>query len=84
MATSQGLDLQGAMTKDRLKWRIASLKVHEKGKKRRANKDGQKVTEYWLDPDNIKKKLALQRHLFLHVAYGPSRTSSMHLFLCDR
>jgi len=61
MASSQGLDLQGAMTKDRLKWRIASLKVYEKGKKRRANKDGQKVTEYWLEPDNIRK--ILDNHL---------------------
>ncbi len=55
-ATSQGLDLQGSMTKERFGKRLASLKVYEK--RNRANRSGEKVMEYWMEPGVINSKLA--------------------------
>jgi DNA primase len=59
MATSQGLDLQGRMTRDRLGKRIAALRVSEETK--RATQSGRKVTLYRIDPEVIAKKL--ENHL---------------------
>lgn len=55
MATSQGLDLQGRMTRDRLGKRLSALKVTEEIK--RGNWNGRKVTLYRMDPQVIAKKL---------------------------
>jgi DNA primase len=59
MATSQGLDLQGIMTRDRLGKRISALRVAEETK--RGNWNGKKVTLYRMDPEVIDKKL--ENHL---------------------
>ncbi len=59
MASSQGLDLQGRMTRDRLGKRIAALKVAEETK--RVKHNGKKVTLYRIDPQVIIKKL--ENHL---------------------
>jgi DNA primase len=59
MATSQGLDLQGRMTRDRLGKRLSALKVAEEIK--RGNWNGRKVTLYRMDPQVIAKKL--ENHL---------------------
>lgn len=59
MATSQGLDLQGIMTRDRLGKRISALRVAEETK--RGNWNGRKVTLYRMDPQAIAKKL--ENHL---------------------
>ncbi len=59
MATSQGLDLQGQMYKDRLGKRLAALKVYQETK--RGNLNGKKVTLYMMDPEVIVKKL--ENHL---------------------
>ncbi len=59
MATSQGLDLQGIMTRDRLGKRISALRVAEETK--RGNWNGRKVTLYRMDPQVIAKKL--ENHL---------------------
>ena len=59
MATSQGLDLQGRMTRDRLGKRMSALKVAEEIK--RGNWNGRKVTLYRMDPQVIAKKL--ENHL---------------------
>ena len=58
-ATAQGLDLQGAMTKERFGKRLASLKVYEK--RNRTTKNGEKVMEYWMEPSIINSKL--ENHL---------------------
>ncbi len=58
-ATAQGLDLQGAMTKERFGKRLASLKVYEK--RNRPTKNGEKVMEYWMEPSIINSKL--ENHL---------------------
>lgn len=58
-ASSQGLDLQGSMTKERFGKRLASLKVYEK--RNRATRNGEKVMEYWMDPTVINSKL--ENHL---------------------
>jgi len=59
MATSQGLELQGIMTRDRLGKRIGALRVAEETK--RGNWSGRKVTLYRMDPQVIAKKL--ENHL---------------------
>ncbi len=59
MATSQGLDLQGRMSRDRLGKRLSALKVAEEIK--RGNWNGKKVTLYRMDPEVIAKKL--ENHL---------------------
>ena len=59
MASSQGLDLQGRMTRDRLGKRLAALRVAEDTK--RAKQSGKKVTLYRMDPEIIAKKL--ENHL---------------------
>jgi hypothetical protein len=59
MATSQGLDLQGRMTRDRLGKRLSALKVTEESK--RGSWNGKKVTLYRMDPQVIAKKL--ENHL---------------------
>ena len=59
MASSQGLDLQGRMTRDRLGKRLAALRVAEDTK--RAKQSGKKVTLYRMDPGIIAKKL--ENHL---------------------
>ena len=58
-ATSQGLDLQGRMTRDRFGKRLAALRVSEETK--RATQDGRKVTLYHIDPEVLSKKL--ENHL---------------------
>jgi hypothetical protein len=58
-ASSQGLDLQGTMTKERFGKRLASLKVYEQ--RNRATRNGEKVMEYWMEPSIINSKL--QNHL---------------------
>jgi DNA primase catalytic core len=58
-ATSQGLDLQGAMTKERFGKRLSGLKVYEK--RHRVNRNGEKVMEYWMEPNTIIRKL--ENHL---------------------
>jgi hypothetical protein len=58
-ATAQGLDLQGTMTKERFGKRLASLKVYEK--RNRTSRNGEKVMEYWMEPDVIRRKL--ENHL---------------------
>jgi len=55
-ASAQGLDLQGTMTKERFGKRLASLKVYEK--RNRATRGGEKVMEYWMEPNIINSKLA--------------------------
>jgi len=59
MAGSQGLDLQGRMTRDRLGKRIATLKLFEETKRGALN--GRKVTLYRMNPYVIAKKL--ENHL---------------------
>jgi hypothetical protein len=59
MASSQGLDLQGRMTRDRLGKRLTALRIAEETK--RAKHSGRKVTLYRMDPDLIAKKL--ENHL---------------------
>jgi DNA primase catalytic core len=59
MATAQGLDLQGPMTKERLGKRLAGLKVYNDV--RRVNRYGSKIREYLIDPEVITKKLENHR-----------------------
>jgi DNA primase catalytic core len=59
MATAQGLDLQGPMTKERLGKRLAGLKVYNEV--RRVNRYGSKIREYLIDPEVITKKLENHR-----------------------
>jgi len=59
-ASSQGLDLQGSMTKERFGKRLASLKVYEK-RNRKTNLSGEKAMEYWMEPSIINAKL--ENHL---------------------
>jgi DNA primase len=59
MATTQGLDLQGPMTRDRLGKRLRALRVCEQQK--RSVRDGRKVTLYEMYPDVIRSKL--ENHL---------------------
>jgi hypothetical protein len=58
-ATAQGLDLQGPMTKERFGKRLLALKVYED--RRRINRNGEKITEYFMEPSIINKKL--ENHL---------------------
>jgi hypothetical protein len=58
-ATSEGLDLQGVMTKERFGKRLAALKVYQKRK--RTNRNGEKIMEYWMEPNSINSKL--QNHI---------------------
>jgi DNA primase catalytic core len=59
MATTQGLDLQGPMTRDRLGKRLRALRVYEQQK--RSVRNGRKVTLYEMNPDVIRRKL--ENHL---------------------
>jgi hypothetical protein len=59
MASTQGLDLQGRMTRDRLGKRLGALKVYDETK--RTTMNGRKVTLYRINPEVITKKL--ENHL---------------------
>jgi DNA primase catalytic core len=59
MASTQGLDLQGRMTRDRLGKRLGALKVYDETK--RTTMNGRKVTLYRMNPNVIAKKL--ENHL---------------------
>ncbi len=55
MASTQGLDLQGRMTRDRLGKRLNGLRVFQERKREMRN--GKKVTVYRMDPKVIQEKL---------------------------
>jgi DNA primase catalytic core len=59
MVSSQGLDLQGSMFRDRLGKRLSALKAYQETKRGTVN--GKKVTLYLMDPEVILKKL--ENHL---------------------
>jgi DNA primase len=59
MATTQGLDLQGPMTRDRLGKRLRALRVYDQQK--RSVREGKKVTLYEMNPEVIRRKL--ENHL---------------------
>jgi hypothetical protein len=43
------------MTKERFGKRLAALKVYEK--RSRTSRDGEKIMEYWMEPNTITRKL---------------------------
>jgi hypothetical protein len=47
------------MTKERFGKRLAALKVYEK--RSRASRNGEKIMEYWMEPNTIIRKL--ENHL---------------------
>jgi hypothetical protein len=57
MASTQGLDLQGMMTRERLASRIRTLKVSSDRK--RGMRSGKKVTLYRMEPETIRRKLRI-------------------------